>query len=129
MKKAISSPEAPGAIGPYSQAVEAGGVIYISGQLPLDGATGIMAASPGAQAEASLRNIGHILKAAGCRREDVVKTTIFLKDLGDFETVNRVYGEFFAGSAYPARSTVQVARLPRDALVEIEAVARRGEQS
>ncbi|GHU60984.1 reactive intermediate/imine deaminase [Spirochaetia bacterium] len=123
MKKAIATTKAPAAIGPYSQAIEAGGFLYISGQLPIDGETGKMAATIGEQAQASLRNIDHILQEAGFTRNDVVKTTIFLKNLADFDTVNKVYGEFFAGSTFPARSTIEVSRLPKDAPIEIEAIA------
>jgi 2-iminobutanoate/2-iminopropanoate deaminase len=125
MKKAILTPQAPKAIGPYSQAIEAGGFVYVSGQLPADPETGEIRGGAPEQAQASLKNIDAILREAGCRREDVVKTTVFLKNLGDFEGVNRVYADFFAGLVFPARSTVEVARLPRDALVEIEAVAVR----
>jgi 2-iminobutanoate/2-iminopropanoate deaminase len=125
MKKVILTPRAPKAIGPYSQAIEAGGFVYISGQLPADPETGEMSGDASDQARGSLKNIDAILREAGCRREDVVKTTVFLKNLGDFEGVNRVYADFFAGLEFPARSTVEVARLPRDALVEIEAVAVR----
>ena len=125
MKKTIVTTKAPAAIGPYSQAVEAGGFLYISGQLPIDGATGTMPGDIGEQARASLRNIEHILQEAGLARKDVVKTTIFLKNLTDFDTVNKVYGEFFAESIFPARSTVEVSRLPRDASIEIEAIARK----
>jgi 2-iminobutanoate/2-iminopropanoate deaminase len=123
MKKTIATDKAPAAIGPYSQAIEAGGFLYISGQLPIDAATGTMPADIGEQARTSLQNIEQILQKAGLARKDVVKTTIFLKDLADFDTVNRIYGDFFAGSAFPARSTVEVSRLPRDASVEIEAIA------
>jgi 2-iminobutanoate/2-iminopropanoate deaminase len=123
MKKAIATSKAPAAIGPYSQAIEAGGFLYISGQLPIEAETGKMAGDIGEQARASLGNIGHILQEAGLTRNEVVKTTIFLKNLGDFDTVNRVYGEFFEGSTFPARSTIEVSRLPRDASIEIEAIA------
>ncbi|MDR1626517.1 MAG: RidA family protein [Spirochaetia bacterium] len=123
MKKTVSSPRAPAAIGPYSQAVQAGGFLYVSGQLPLDAATGKMPEDISAQAEASLRNIGYILEEAGYSRGDVVKATVFLADMKDFEAVNAVYAGFFQGCAFPARAAVQVARLPRDARVEVEAVA------
>jgi 2-iminobutanoate/2-iminopropanoate deaminase len=125
MKKAIATTKAPAAIGPYSQALEAGGFLYISGQLPIDAATGTMPADIGEQAQTSLRNIEHILQEAGFARNDVVKTTIFLKNLADFDRVNKIYGEFFAGSVFPARSTVEVSRLPRDASIEIEAIAAK----
>ncbi|GHV63534.1 reactive intermediate/imine deaminase [Spirochaetia bacterium] len=123
MKKAIATSKAPAAIGPYSQAIEAGGSLYISGQLPIDAETGKMAGNIGEQARTSLGNIDHILREAGLTRDDVVKTTIFLKNLADFDTVNKVYGEFFAGSTFPARSTIEISRLPKDASIEIEALA------
>jgi 2-iminobutanoate/2-iminopropanoate deaminase len=125
MKKVITTTKAPAAIGPYSQAVEAGGFLYVSGQLPIDPATGKMAGDIGEQARSSLGNIEGILLEAGLTRNDVVKTTIFLKNLADFDRVNKVYGEFFAGSAFLARSTVEVARLPMDASIEIEAIAQK----
>jgi 2-iminobutanoate/2-iminopropanoate deaminase len=123
MKKTIATTKAPAAIGPYSQAIEAGGFLYISGQLPIDAATGKMSGDIGEQARTSLRNIESILQEAGLARKDVVKTTIFLKNLADFDTVNKVYGDFFEGSLFPARSTIEVSRLPKDASIEIEAVA------
>ncbi|MFP3042652.1 RidA family protein [Treponema primitia] len=123
MKKAIATTKAPAAIGPYSQAISAGGFLYISGQLPIDAETGKMGGNIGEQARASLQNIDNILQEAGLSRNNVVKTTIFLKNLADFETVNKIYGEFFAGSVFPARSTIEISRLPRDASIEIEAIA------
>jgi 2-iminobutanoate/2-iminopropanoate deaminase len=123
MKKPITTSKAPAAIGPYSQAIEAGGFLYISGQLPIDGATGKMPGDIGEQAQASLQNIDSILQEAGLARNDMVKTTIFLKNLADFDEVNKVYGEFFGGTVFPARSTVEVSRLPKGASIEIEAVA------
>jgi 2-iminobutanoate/2-iminopropanoate deaminase len=126
MKKAVSSSKAPQAIGPYSQAIQAGDFLYVSGQLPLDAETGKMPGDVSAQAQASLANIGFILKEAGYSRDDVVKTTVFLADMQDFEAVNKVYADFFQDCIFPARAAVQVARLPRDARVEIEAVAYRG---
>jgi 2-iminobutanoate/2-iminopropanoate deaminase len=123
MKKPITTTKAPAAIGPYSQGIEAGGFLYISGQLPIDGATGKMSGNIDEQARASLQNIEGILQEAGLTRNDVVKTTIFLKDLTDFDAVNKVYGEFFAGTVFPARSTIEISRLPRDASIEIEAIA------
>jgi 2-iminobutanoate/2-iminopropanoate deaminase len=125
MKKTISSIRAPVAIGPYSQAIEVNGFLYISGQLPLNPETGELAASIEEQVETSLRNIDGILEEAGYSREDVIKTTIFLKSMEDFGKVNAVYGRFFEGCAFPARSTVEVSRLPKDAGVEIEVVAYR----
>lgn len=123
MNDVISTPNAPGAIGPYSQAVKAGGFLYVSGQLPLDPATG---AFPGAdvtaQTRQSLTNLKAIVDAAGMSLTDVVKVNVFLKDMGDFADMNAVYGEFFTEN-FPARAAVEVARLPKDALVEIECVA------
>ncbi|MEI7527833.1 MAG: RidA family protein [Elusimicrobiota bacterium] len=125
MKKIISTKNAPAAIGPYSQAVEAGGLIFISGQLPIDPATGAMApAEIKAQTEAVLKNIDGILKAEGLALENVLKTTVFMADLGQFAQMNEVYSKFFPANA-PARATIEVKALPRAALVEIEAVAAR----
>lgn len=119
----IATDSAPRAIGPYSQAIVAGGVVYCSGQVGLDPANNtLVAGGPAAQARQALRNLGEALRAAGAAREQVVKTTLFLTDLADFEAVNAVYAEFF-GPCRPARSTVQVARLPRDAAVEVDAMA------
>jgi 2-iminobutanoate/2-iminopropanoate deaminase len=123
MKKTITSSQAPAAIGPYSQGITAGNILVISGQLPIDPGSGKMPDSVEEQAEMSLRNIDAILREAGFSRQDVIKTTIFLKDLGDFERVNRVYKDFFEGPSFPARSTLEVSRLPRDAAIEIEAMA------
>lgn len=122
MKKIIASPQAPKAVGPYSQAVETGGTLYVSGQLPIDGATGQMAQGVEAQTRQSLTNIGHILREAGYDFRDVVKTTVLLQSMGDFAAMNAVYAEFFTGDM-PARVCYQVAALPMDALVEIDAVA------
>jgi 2-iminobutanoate/2-iminopropanoate deaminase len=125
MKKLIQCREAPAAIGPYSQAIESHGIVYCSGQIALDPKTGaIDAAGIEAETRRVLENIREVLAAAVLRLEDVVKTTIFLVDLADFDIVNRVYGEHFS-APYPARSTVQVAALPRKAKVEIEAIAMK----
>lgn len=121
MKKIIASPLAPKAVGPYSQAVETGGTLYISGQLPIDGSTGKMAEGIEAQTRQSLTNIGHILREAGYDFSDVVKTTVLLQSMGDFAAMNAVYAEFFTGDK-PARMCYQVAALPMGALVEIDAV-------
>jgi len=123
--KVIETRGAPAAIGPYSQAVEDNGTVFCSGQIAIDPASGRMAEG-GIEAETrrALENLRELLRAAGLGLRDVVKTTIFLADLADFETVNRIYGEHFS-APYPARSTVQVAALPRRALIEIEATARR----
>lgn len=122
MKKIIASPQAPKAVGPYSQAVETGGTLYVSGQLPIDGASGQMAQGVEAQTRQSLTNIGHILREAGYDFRDVVKTTVLLQSMGDFAAMNAVYAEFFTGDM-PARVCYQVAALPMGALVEIDAVA------
>lgn len=121
-KSAVTTDKAPAAIGPYSQAIRAAGLVFTSGQLPIDPATGTMPEGIRAQADRSLKNVLAILAAAGARTEDVVKTTVFLKDMGDFAAMNEIYSSFFADTP-PARSCVEVARLPKDALVEIEAVA------
>jgi 2-iminobutanoate/2-iminopropanoate deaminase len=125
MKKAISTSKAPKAIGPYSQAIQAGDFLYVSGQIPIEADTGKMPEDISAQALASLKNIGYILEEAGYALNDVVKTTVFLFDMNDFDAVNKVYADFFQGCVFPARAAVQVARLPKDARVEIEAVAYR----
>lgn len=125
MNEVISTPNAPGAIGPYSQAVKAGGFLYVSGQLPIDPATGSFAGDDvTAQTRQSLSNLKAIVDAAGMSLTDVVKVNVFLKDMGDFAAMNAVYGEFFT-EHFPARAAVEVARLPKDALVEIECVAYR----
>lgn len=124
MKKVISSPLAPGAIGPYSQAIEANGMLFLSGQLPIDAATGLMAEGIEEQAKQSLSNIKHILEEAGLTMANVVKTTVFLADMSLFADMNKVYSTFFQGE-YPARSAVAVKALPKDALVEIECIAVR----
>jgi 2-iminobutanoate/2-iminopropanoate deaminase len=126
-KKAVSSPNAPAAIGPYSQAVRVGDFVYTSGQVALDPATGkLVHGGIAEQATRVLENLKAVLAAAGCDLSDVVKTTVFLKDMNDFAAMNQVYDGYFApeGVVAPARSTVEVARLPKDALVEIEVIAR-----
>ena len=122
MKKVICSQKAPGAIGPYSQAIEASGMVFVSGQLPIDAATGVMA--EGTQARQSLENIKHILEEAGLSMANIVKTTVFLADMSLFADMNKVYATYFDG-AFPARSAVAVKALPKDALVEIECIAVR----
>ncbi|BDE87165.1 MAG: RidA family protein [Clostridiales bacterium] len=123
MREIISTTGAPGAIGPYSQGVKANGMLFVSGQLPLDPATG---AFPGSditsQTRQSLTNVKHIVEAAGMTLADVVRVGVFLKDMNDFAAMNEVYGQFFTTDC-PARAAVEVARLPKDALVEIECVA------
>jgi len=123
-RQALSTADAPAAIGPYSQGIAAGDLVFCSGQLGLDPATGNLVDGVEAQAERSLRNLGAVLDAAGLGWADVVKTTIFLANIADFAAVNAVYGRFMADPP-PARSTVGVASLPKGGLVEIEAIARR----
>ena len=123
MKKAISSGEAPTAIGPYSQAVRVGSLLFLSGQVALDPSTGQMAEGDvSAQTRRVMDNLGAVLKSAGLSFADVARTTIFLADMNDFAKVNEVYATYFK-EPFPARATVQVARLPRDARVEIDAIA------
>lgn len=123
MKKVISTTEAPSAIGPYSQAIQAGNLVYTSGQLPIDAATGELAAGGiKEQTRQSLLNVKAILEEAGLTMGDVVKTTVFMADMNDFADMNAVYAEFFA-APFPARSAVAVRALPKGALVEIEVVA------
>ena len=125
MKKQIETKSAPSAIGPYSQAIDDGELVFCSGQIGLDPASGkLVEGGIEPQTQTVLDNLRAVLSAAGLSMKDVVKTTIFLVDLNDFETVNRIYGEHF-NAPYPARSTVQVAALPRAARVEIDAIARR----
>jgi 2-iminobutanoate/2-iminopropanoate deaminase len=123
-RQAIVTGGAPAAIGPYSQAIALDGLLFCSGQLGLDPASGDLVEGVEAQAERSLRNLSAVLDAAGLGWADVVKTTIFLADISDFAVVNAVYGRFMPDPP-PARSTVQVAALPKGGLVEIEAIARR----
>lgn len=125
MNRRITTEGAPTALGPYSQGIDAGELVFCSGQLGLDPATGQLADGLEGQAERALRNIGAVLEAAGCTFADVVKTTVFLVDIGDFAALNTVYAGFF-GDTPPARSTFAVAALPKGGRVEIEAVARRG---
>jgi 2-iminobutanoate/2-iminopropanoate deaminase len=123
--KAINSTKAPSAIGPYSQAVDKDGFIFVSGQLPIDETTGAFAGEDiASQAKQSLQNIKYILEEAGLEMKDISKTTILLKNIEDFAVVNEIYGKFFT-APYPARATYEVARLPKDALIEIEAIAKR----
>ena len=123
MKSPITTKDAPAAIGPYSQGVRAGGLLFVSGQIPLEPATGqLVGGDVAAQTERVMNNLGAVLAAAGCGFADVVRTTIYLVDLAHFATVNDVYGRYFQ-APYPARATVQVAALPRGAQVEIDAVA------
>jgi len=126
MKQIVTTEAAPRAIGPYSQAVISRGLVFVSGQIPLDPATGQMVAGDiAAQTERVLENLRAILEASGSSLDRVIKTTVYLADLEDFPKVNEVYARYFP-SAPPARATVQVARLPRDARIEIEAIAEVG---
>jgi 2-iminobutanoate/2-iminopropanoate deaminase len=118
----VETKKAPAAIGPYSQAVIAGGLVFVSGQLPVDPETGAMPEDIGKAAEQALKNVGAVLEAAGASLESAVKVTVFLTDMGDFPKVNAVYPSFFS-EPYPARACVEVRRLPKDARIEIEAVA------
>lgn len=122
MKEIISATNAPAAIGPYNHAIAMEGVIYTSGQLGIDPATGKLADGVEAQARQAFTNLKNVLAAGGASMNDVVKTTVFVADLADFGKVNAIYAEFF-GPAFPARSCVQVAALPAGGLVEVEAIA------
>ena len=122
MKKIISTDKAPAAIGPYSQAIEVNGMIYTSGIIPVVPSTGEIPQGIEAQADQAIGNLAALLKEAGTSTENVVKTTVFIKDMNDFAKVNEIYAKYFVGM-YPARSCVEGARLPKDVLIEIEAVA------
>jgi 2-iminobutanoate/2-iminopropanoate deaminase len=125
-KEIVSTDKAPGAIGPYSQAIKAGGMVFCSGQIPIDPATGNFVSDVVAeQTEQVLKNLSEVLAAAGSSLGEVVKTTVFLADMNDFAEMNEVYSRFFSENK-PARATVQAARLPRDARVEIECIALAG---
>ena len=118
----LATEKAPAAIGPYSQGIKANGMVFVSGQLPVDPATGELLTEIAAATRQSLTNLAAVLAAGGCAMDQVVKTTVFLSDLKDFVAMNEVYSEFFKTNP-PARSTVQVAALPKGAVVEIEAIA------
>jgi 2-iminobutanoate/2-iminopropanoate deaminase len=123
MRDVISTNDAPKAIGPYSQAIRGNGLVFVSGQVAIDPATQqVIEGDVAAQTERVLKNLTAILQAAGTSLEKVVRSTVFLKNMGDFTAMNEVYGKFFT-SAPPARSTVEVARLPKDVLVEIDVIA------
>ncbi|MGD0759855.1 MAG: RidA family protein [Candidatus Sulfotelmatobacter sp.] len=123
MREVISTKDAPQAIGPYSQAIKANGFIFVSGQVAIDPATQqVVAGDAAAQTDRVLRNLSEILEAAGSGLGKVVRATVFLKNMNEFAAVNQVYGKYFS-SAPPARSTVEVARLPKDVLVEIDVIA------
>jgi 2-iminobutanoate/2-iminopropanoate deaminase len=123
MREVVSTTAAPKAIGPYSQAVRAGGLVFVSGQVAIDPITQqVIVGNVAAQTERVLENVSAILRAAGTSLENVVRSTVFLKNMDDFGSMNEVYGRFFKSSP-PARSTVEVARLPKDVLVEIDVIA------
>ena len=123
MREAISTSQAPAAIGPYSQAIRAGGFLFVSGQIPLDSATGaLVEGDVAAQTHQVLRNLGAILTAAGTSFDHVVKTTVYLADMSEFGAMNEVYASYFPAPA-PARATIQAARLPRDVRIEIDLIA------
>ena len=122
----VATREAPGALGPYSQGIAAAGLVFCSGQLPADSLTGAVPDGIAAQTRASLQNVDAVLRAGGSALRHAVKTTVFLKNMDDFAAMNDVYGGFF-DAVPPARSTVEVARLPRDVLVEVEAIAVPGD--
>lgn len=123
-REVIHTNNAPGAIGPYSQGIIVGDFVYTSGQIPINPATGVMETDIKLATKQSMENVEAILEAAGTSLENVVKTSIFLKDLNDFAAVNEVYGTYFTENP-PARSCVQVAKLPKDAVIEIEAIATK----
>jgi len=123
MKQSILAAGGPTAIGPYSPALRAGQLLFVSGQIPIDPSTGsLIDGDIAAQTRRVLENVGTLLAAAGLTHDDVVRTTVFLTDMADFATMNAAYGEFFS-EPYPARSTVQASRLPRDARIEIDVIA------
>ena len=123
-KKAISTDKAPAAIGPYSQAIEIGNLIFTSGVIPVVPATGEIPSGVEAQAEQAFANLTELLKAAGTSTKKTVKTTVFIKNMDDFGKINEIYARYFQG-VFPARSCVEVARLPKDVLIEIEAIAEK----
>lgn len=123
-KKIIATDKAPAAIGPYSQAIEAGGFVFASGQIPVDPATGNIPDGIEAQAKQALTNVRNLMEASGLSMDNIVKTSVFIKDMNDFAKVNEVYATFFE-SDFPARSCVEVARLPKDVLIEVEVIAAR----
>ena len=123
-KKIIVTDKAPAAIGPYSQAVEIGGFVFASGQIPIDPATGNIPEGIEAQAKQALTNVSNLMEAAGLTMADVVKTSVFIKNMDDFAKINEIYATFFNGD-FPARSCVEVARLPKDVLIEVEVIAAK----
>lgn len=124
MKNVISTDLAPAAIGPYSQAIEVNGMVYTSGVIPVNPATGEIPEGSVAQAKQAFANLKNLIEASGCQMSQVVKTTVFIKEMNDFASINEVYAEFFP-APYPARSCVEVARLPKDVMLEIEAIVAK----
>lgn len=124
MKKVISTDQAPAAIGPYSQAIEVNGMVYTSGVIPVVPATGDIPEGSEEQAKQAFTNLSNLLQAAGTSMDKVVKTTVFIKEMNDFAVINEVYAQYFTGE-FPARSCVEVARLPKDVMLEIEAIAMK----
>lgn len=122
MKQVITTDKAPAAIGPYSQAIEVNGMVYTSGVIPVNPATGEIPEGPVGQAEQAFKNMKALLEAAGTAMDKVIKTTVFIKEMNDFGKINEVYAAYFP-EPYPARSCVEVARLPKDVLLEVEAIA------
>lgn len=122
MQKVISTDKAPSAIGPYSQAIEINGMVYTSGVIPVDPATGAIGDGVEAQAEQAFKNLCNLVEASGSKVENIVKTTVFIKEMNDFGKINEIYKKYFK-EPFPARSCVEVARLPKDVLLEVEAIA------
>ena len=124
MQKVISTNKAPGAIGPYSQAIEVNGMVFTSGGIPVDPATGVIPEGVEAQATQAFSNLTNLVEASGATMDKVVKTTVFIKEMNDFGKINEIYAKFFK-EPYPARSCVEVARLPKDVLLEVEAIVAK----
>ena len=119
--RSVSTDKAPAAIGPYSQAIRTGGLLFTSGQIPIDPATGAIPEGVEAQAEQALTNVKNLIEASGASIENTVKTVVFIKDMNDFAKINEIYAKYFT-EPFPARSCVEVARLPKDVLLEVEAI-------
>lgn len=124
MQKVISTDKAPGAIGPYSQAIEVNGMVFTSGVIPVDPATGVIPEGVEAQATQAFTNLTNLVEASGAAMSQVVKTTVFIKEMNDFGKINEIYAKFFK-EPYPSRSCVEVARLPKDILLEVEAIVAK----
>ena len=124
MQKVISTDKAPGAIGPYSQAIEVHGMVFTSGVIPVDPATGVIPEGVEAQATQAFTNLTNLVEASGAAMSQVVKTTVFIKEMNDFGKINEIYAKFFK-EPYPSRSCVEVARLPKDVLLEVEAIVAK----